>query len=225
MRRRGGHRGWRTAARTAALLVAVPVLLASLLAYADALPEPPVARQSPGQRFDGLTVHHTASGHAQGGRPVDVEVIAGWHRSKGLGHGYTDERACAYHYVVLPDGEVQAGRPLAEANSGSRSLADRTRSLAVVLVGDFEPEHNRGRFRPDEPTPRQLESLRGIALWACGEYGFGPERVRGHGEVSPSDCPGERMDMEGLRRSLKEAAAAGQAGTAPPGADGRSEDR
>lgn len=161
--------------------------------------------------IDRLTVHHTATPPVLGGRVVDAAFIAESHRRRGLGLGTGDARDCAYHFVVLPDGEVQPGRPLAYWGSGTRDGEDNLHSIGVALVGDFSGG-------PGGPTGAQLDALDALALWAFSAYGLDAEAVLGHREVSPSACPGRRMDMDALRARLAEAAASGVAGVRPPAA-------
>lgn len=166
--------------------------------------------------IDRLTLHHTATAGSRDGRPVDAAAIADSHRSRGLGLGTGDVRDCAYHFVILPDGGIQPGRPLRYWGSGTRSGEDNLRSIGVALVGDFSPSHNPRRTRPAEPTAAQLDALEGLALWAFREYGFDHRSVRGHREVSASECPGERCDMDAVRARLAAAAQGGRHGTRPP---------
>lgn len=135
---------------------------------------------------------------------MDVTLVASWHREKGLGAGAGDRRDCAYHFLILPDGAVQEGRPIDWAGSGTRDLEDNRRSVAIALVGDFEPAHNGGETFPSTPTGEQMEALAGLASELMSAYGIGPEAVHGHGEVSSSACPGSALDMEAVRNRLRE---------------------
>lgn len=165
----------------------------------------------PGPRvIDRLTIHHTASGATSGDRVVDVDLVASWHRRRGLGLGYEDHRACAYHYLILPDGRIQAGRPLEDMSTGTRSAEDDHHTVAVCLVGDFESTDNpvqRGKALryPGWPTRAQRRALEGLASRTMREHGLGSGRVRGHREVSASDRPGDRIDLDVLRRQLRAA--------------------
>ncbi len=164
----------------------------------------------PGRRIDRLTVHHTATPHRAGGRDVDAALIARSHRRRGLGIGAGDERDCAYHFVVLPDGRITPGRPLSRPGSGTRDADDNLLSVAVALVGDFS-EQGAGT-----PTITQLRALEGLALWAMCSFGFDAQAVRGHNEVSPSQCPGRRCDVDGIRARLTQARESGRTGKRPP---------
>lgn len=169
-----------------------------------------VAAAAGARPIDRLTVHHTATPGVAGGRRVDAAMLAEAHRRRGLGLGAGDVRDCAYHVVILADGEVQAGRPLSYWGSGTRSGDDNLRSIGVALVGDFS------RAVGGSPSPAQLASLEDVALWACREYGFAARSVRGHREVSPTECPGEGCDMDAMRARLAGALAGGRAGARPP---------
>ncbi|TLM73403.1 MAG: N-acetylmuramoyl-L-alanine amidase, partial [Actinobacteria bacterium] len=158
--------------------------------------------------IDRLTVHHTATPAVAGGREVDAAFVAESHRRRGLGLGTGDARDCAYHFVILPDGRVQAGRPLEYWGSGTRSGEDNLHSVGVALVGDFV-RGGRG------PTPAQMDALESLALGAFSEYGFDARSVRGHREVSASACPGALLDLDALRMSLAAASTAGRRGHWP----------
>lgn len=168
--------------------------------------------------IDRLTVHHTASPAVVGDRRVDASLLAERHRRRGLGVGAGDERDCAYHFVVLPGGTVEPGRPVRTWGSATTCGEDSLRSIAVALVGDFSLAHARGRPGPMRPTPEQLIALEGLALWAFGRCGFGPASVRGHREVVASECPGELLDLDALRARLERARRAGASGARPPAA-------
>lgn len=154
------------------------------------------------QLIDRMTVHHSASKlrRAADAAPVDAAMIADWHTQRGLNGPYQGTEGCAYHFVVMPDGEVQTGRPLNVQGSGTKNMDDNRRSVAFVLVGDFTKRAPDGDWV--RPTAEQLRVLEALALWAMDTYGFGPELVHGHREVARSDCPGPGMDMNAFRRRL-----------------------
>lgn len=170
-----------------------------------------------GREVDRLTVHHTASPGVVGGRTVDAELLAKWHRERGLGTGSGDARDCAYHLVISPDGSITAGRPLESPSAGTRSLDNNRRSIDVVLVGDFEPSHNRGRYSPAKPTSAQLAALDSVALWAAREFDFAADAVRSHREVTPGKtaCPGKRVDMKSIRTRLESSLERGRKAETP----------
>lgn len=167
--------------------------------------------------IDRITVHHTESGATAGGKRVDAALIGSWHEARHISGGFSGAQAAAYHFVILPDGTVQAGRPLNVAGSGTRNIDDNRRGIGVVLVGDFSSKANKnGERMPDRPTAAQLRALTGLALWAFATFDFGPEQVHGHREVATSDCPGDRFDLDALRTRLSVAQASGERGVRPP---------
>lgn len=167
--------------------------------------------------IDRMTVHHTESGATAGGKRVDAALIGSWHEARHISGGFSGAQAAAYHFVILPDGTVQAGRPLNVRGSGTRNLDDNRRSIGVVLVGDFSSKANKnGERMPDRPTAAQLRALTGLALWAFATFDFGPEQVHGHREVATSDCPGDRFDLNALRTRLAAAQASGGMAITPP---------
>lgn len=167
-------------------------------------------------RIDRMTVHHTESGSTAGGQRVDAAMIGRWHEARHISGPYHGAQAAAYHFIILPDGTVQAGRPLNVRGSGTMNMDDNARSIGVALVGDFSSKTNHGQESPGRPTAAQLKSLTRLALWAFATFRFGPAQVHGHREVAASDCPGDRFDLNALRRRLAAAQAAGQRGVAPP---------
>ncbi len=167
--------------------------------------------------IDRMTIHHTESGATAGGaRRVDANLIGQWHVQRGLNESFHGAQAAAYHFIILPDGTVQAGRPLNARGSGTLNLFDNGRSIGVALVGDFSSKTNHGQTWPSKPTAAQMRALTGLALWAFATFHFGPANVHGHREVGASDCPGDRFDLNALRRRLAAAQTAGGKGVAPP---------
>jgi len=70
--------------------------------FAVGLGEPPVE----------IVIHHSAIPFPPNGLPIEVKAIDEIHQRKGygifyLGHTYH----VGYHYIILPDGTLQQGRP------------------------------------------------------------------------------------------------------------------
>jgi hypothetical protein len=166
--------------------------------------------------IDRMTVHHTESGSTAGSQRVDAKLIGQWHEARHISGPYHGAQAAAYHFIILPDGTVQAGRPLNVEGSGTMNMDDNRRSIGVALVGDFSSKTNHGQLTPSRPTAAQLRALTGLALWAFATFHFGPAQVHGHREVAASDCPGNRFDLNALRKRLAAAQRSGQRGVTPP---------
>lgn len=115
-----------------------------------------------------IIIHHSATDHG------DVETFRRHHMTV---NGWSD---VGYHYVIdnEPDGEVQPGRPLAQAGAHARGAnAD---SIGICLVGDGTPP----------PTPRQVAALVRLCVYLCDLYGVDPAQIIGHRDVCATDCPG-----------------------------------
>jgi len=140
-----------------------------------------------------ITVHHTASPVAvrRGSQmvPVDAAVIREWH----LTRGWSD---IGYHFIILPDGGCEAGRPLhrpgAHCAAGSRNFT----SIGVCMVGNFS-EH--------EVPEVQFEGLL-IQVTALMEaFKIPPENVELHREVpgAATECPGRLFPADIFRQRLR----------------------
>ena len=92
----------------------------------------------------GIVIHHTATGAAVEGHRVDADRIARWHERRGFSAEYRGEvYHIGYHYVILPDGALQRGRPewMLGADEGTFDLewARLTcrKFLASLFPGEF----------------------------------------------------------------------------------------
>lgn len=118
-----------------------------------------------------IIVHCTAT---RFNREVTVEEIDNWHKSLGW-------RCIGYHYVVMPDGRICAGRAVEEA--GAHCLGHNSFSIGVVYVGGLD-----GMGSPkDTRTPAQKISLRNLLVSLKERY---PQaRIFGHRDFAAKACP------------------------------------
>ena len=118
-----------------------------------------------------IVIHHTASGNDWDAARIDKE-----HRARGWS-------GIGYHYVILQDGTVQAGRAIEKA--GAHAKGANGDSIGVVLVGSFEAPN-------PEPAPMQWLSALDFVLALCKRHGIGLDQVYGHNEVGTTAtlCPG-----------------------------------
>jgi N-acetylmuramoyl-L-alanine amidase len=112
-----------------------------------------------------LVVHHSAS---PANRGDDAETIHGWHIEKGWD-------GIGYHYVILPSGDIQAGRP--EFWEGSHAKSHNHESLGICLIGNHV-------FKVE-----QLSALRGLLDRLIKKFPFA--KIVGHSDLNPgTQCPG-----------------------------------
>ena len=128
-----------------------------------------------------IVIHHTAG-------PADqsVESIHNYHkRERGwLGIGY--------NVIQTEDGQWHAGRGLDK--QGAHATGYNDTSIGISLIGNFEAT--------DLPDHR-WDSLVRMCRYLMDRYGLVSEDVVGHGELpgASTACPG--VDMDALRRELK----------------------
>ena len=157
----------------------------------------------------GVVIHHSASAGVEAGRPVDAALIDRWHEHRGWGE---ETRGGAehigYHYVILPDGTVQAGRPEWMRGAHVRGHNDY---LGICLVGNFSSSANpTGRVRPARPTSQQLEALHTLLVGLMRKYDFGPDDVLRHRDLAATACPGDRFPYDAVIQRLKRELGEGQ---------------
>ena len=144
-------------------------------------------------RPTGIVLHHSAVPYPPDGSPVDVRLLDEVHRQRGFGAFYWGRfYHVGYHYVILPDGEVQSGRP--ERCRGAHAEGYNS-YIGICLVGGFSSGGNAdGEEGPREPTPAQTRSLLELTARLRKSYGIPPERVVKHRDVNPNtECPGDRF--------------------------------
>ena len=141
-----------------------------------------------------IVIHHSASPTTvRRGKdilPVDAAMIREWH----LGNGWSD---IGYHFVILPDGRCEEGRPLyrqgAHCAVGHRNFI----GIGICLVGNFS--------QAEEVPEVQLSGLLDKLESIMGEFHINIEDVELHREVpgAATECPGCYFPADLLREELK----------------------
>ena len=85
-----------------------------------------------------------------------------------------------YHGVIMPDGELQAGRPIDEA--GAHTFSFNRGSIGIMFVAGLNHQEY------THPTREQLKTARRL-VEECREY-YGDIEVCGHRDLRPTLCPG-----------------------------------
>lgn len=114
----------------------------------------------------------------------------------------------AYHYLILPNGEVQSGRP--ERCQGAHARGYNS-YLGIALVGDFSSRDNpHGKKGPMQPTAQQMDALVKLCRELREKYDIPIQRIMPHSEVSRTRCPGDRFHFKLLLAELETGAKSGQ---------------
>ncbi|HHX39229.1 MAG TPA: N-acetylmuramoyl-L-alanine amidase [Armatimonadetes bacterium] len=156
------------------------------------------------RRPESIIIHHSASPPRVHGRPIDAAAIDAMHARRGFGIVHEGKVFhIGYHYVVLPDGTVQAGRP--EECVGAHARPMNEHSLGICLVGNFHSADNpSGAQGPVRPTPAQIEALVELCARLCRTYRIPIEHVCRHRDVGQTACPGDRFPFEAFRSRLRD---------------------
>lgn len=134
-----------------------------------------------------LVIHHSAIAHED----VQAPIIERTHHGRGYAASASGSHI-AYHFLVGKDGTVRQNRGLDERTEHTScglgyekcvgEPAVNEQSIAIVVAGNFEEE---------EPTPKQLRSLKKLIKILDAEFHF--DRIIGHREASPTSCPGRKL--------------------------------
>ena len=129
--------------------------------------------------IDMIVLHHASA------TSCTVEDIHNWHlANKWTGFGY--------HYFVNKKGDIFKGRP--DDTIGSHAKGFNSTSLGICFEGNFEKE---------TPTQEQIDA--GLELVEYLKKKYGISRVKGHGELMVTSCPGRYFPMErfiGVKENL-----------------------
>lgn len=141
----------------------------------------PVAKRT----ISEIIVHCTATPE---GRAVSVDEIRAWHMARGW-------RDVGYHYVVMLDGRIEAGRP--EAEIGAHCYGHNEGTLGVVYVGGVAAD---GVMAKDTRTPAQTKALMAIVRALYAKY-QGITMVSGHNDhTALKACPSFKVGADPLSR-------------------------
>ncbi len=135
-------------------------------------------------RTDWLIFHHVGP---MPNSPVNADVIHQWHlqRDGGTWNGI------GYQAVILPNGKIEAGRPMNAAGAHAKGV--NSVSIGVCVVGDFTET---------SPTREQVLACIEFGRWARAQYN--PKmRVGGHKTFANTACPGHLFPLNDIRASIK----------------------
>jgi len=134
-----------------------------------------------------IVIHHSAT--PSGGAAAFDKM----HRAKGW-----DE--LGYHFVIgngtdTRDGQIEVGPRWPKQKWGAHAKTADNRyndyGIGICLVGNFDV---------DRPTAAQMRSLSKLVAYLMRTYHIPADRVLGHGDTKPTDCPGHHMSVAAVRR-------------------------
>ena len=141
-----------------------------------------------------IVIHHSATPAGSAGS-FDRE-----HRAKGW-----DE--LGYHFVIgngtgSKDGQIEVGSRWPKQKWGAHAKTAGQEynnfGIGICMVGNFDI---------DRPTATQTRALAKLVAHLMQTYHIPANRVVGHGETKPTDCPGRNCSVAEIRRMATQLAA------------------
>jgi hypothetical protein len=154
---------------------------------------------------DGIVVHHSALTREdvlQYPGPVTAETIDSLHEKRGFRVLYWGKiYHIGYHYLILPNGVIQSGRPEHCVGSHTRGYNS---ALGICLVGNFSSRENSQESPGNpQPTDAQMRALESLIRDISRRYGISCDKVHRHDELNPkTQCPGDRFQWTKLRIAI-----------------------
>jgi lipid-binding SYLF domain-containing protein len=150
----------------------------------------------------GIVIHHTGVIPGENAVPRSERDIDKYHQARGF------EILCfgrvyhvAYHYLIMPNGSVQAGRP--ERCEGAHAQGYNS-YLGISVVGDFSSEDNpTGKKGPIRPSPKQIASLIQLCRRLKDRYHIPLQHIVRHSDISGTRCPGDRFPFRSVLDQLQ----------------------
>lgn len=162
-------------------------------------PVTPITRDNPWKpdtalrEWKYIVLHHTASNSG------DVESIHESHLKNKDKNG-KPWLGIGYHFVIgngsgMGDGEIEPTFRWKQQMQGAHAgVADYNQhGIGIVLVGNFEDE---------SPSQAQLTSIKRLVRVLSREYDIGTSQIIGHGDVKPTECPGNHFPLGDVRDSV-----------------------
>jgi len=143
-----------------------------------------------------ITIHHTASPQKQGiaieKKMQNLQTFSQSESRLASGKNKPAWPDVPYHYYIAVDGQIAEGRDIRYAGDTNTDYDPKGHAL-IVLEGNFENE---------QPTTKQLESLRELSAWLSATYEIPISEIKGHNDYAATACPG--INLKKLLPDLKQ---------------------
>jgi len=148
----------------------------------------------------GIVLHHSASPMRVGNEIVDAAALDRMHAHRGFITWYRGKvYHIGYHFVILPDGTVQQGRPVGCRGAHTHGSPTYNTYIGVCVVGNFSSRMNRnGSQGPIAPTQAQRAALVRLCGRLMDTYGIAEANVKRHSDLNQTECPGDRFPYRWL---------------------------
>ncbi len=144
----------------------------------------------------GIVIHHSAT-DTDIGLGVDAAFLDRVHSDRGWGLRYGQRvYHIGYHYVILPDGTVQSGRP--EWMPGAHTTS-YNHYLGICLIGDFS-DHG---AQTAHPTDTQLDALVNLTIKQMHRHNIPLSRLFRHCDLAATECPGAGVPWKHILKRVQ----------------------
>jgi hypothetical protein len=149
----------------------------------------------------GIVIHHTAL-ISSDRLPRGEKDVDEYHQQRGFEiYCFGQIYHVGYHYLILPDGTVQNGRP--EHCEGAHARGYNS-YLGISIIGDFSSSDNsKPTDTPEKPTAKQLQALVKLCRMLRQKYNIPLQHVVRHSDIASTDCPGDRFPFDQFLRDLQ----------------------
>ena len=140
----------------------------------------------------GIVLHHSYSPGMVRGHHAGLANMTEIHEQNHPGWGQKFEGKMyyvGYHYIIRTDGVVERGRPDLCPGAHARKFNNW---LGICLIGDFATNTTH-HYKPDHPTPAQIESLLTLCESLMAKYHIPPQMIKRHRDVNVTWCPGDNF--------------------------------
>jgi len=150
----------------------------------------------------GILIHHSDTPAKLHGVAFNAATLDRIAKKRGFSIDFEGKTYhISYHYVILPDGTIETGRP---DHCQGAHCPKYNNWLGICLIGDF---HDKTHWWPSTPTAAEKKSLVSLCESLMTKYHIRPENVRRHRDVHETWCPGNRFPYGEIEKQLAEYAA------------------
>lgn len=149
----------------------------------------------------GIIFHSSDSPAVWKGIPINAERLEQIHkrdhpdwRTEWEGKVYH----IGYHYVILPDGTVEKGRP--DHCKGCHA-PHFNNWIGVCIIGAFDPSIPYYWY-PSKPTAKQVEAVQQLCKDLMTKYKIPASRIIRHRDAKKTWCPGRRFPYDRIINNL-----------------------
>ena len=155
----------------------------------------------------GIVLHASESPAVVNGVPINAAKLEEIHARDHPGWATVFEGKTyhiGYHYVILPDGTIEKGRPDHCIGCHAPTHNDW---IGICVIGEFDPSGHKDWW-PSKPTKEQIVSVVTLCKELMSRYHIPPENVWRHWDVKKTWCPGRRFPYKEIQQQLHVYAAA-----------------